>query len=105
MNAGFLNRKILIKARSAGADEIGQPVETWATFATTWANIRFLSGVETAKAGTEVSLAKASIRIRYRTDITEVMRVEYYGLTYQIHSVLRDEAKRDYVDLVCEVVK
>lgn len=104
MNAGFLNRKVLIKSCSTSVDSLGQPVETWSTFATTWANIRFLSGVETAKAGTEVSLKKASIRIRYRTDITEAMRVEYYGLTYQINAVLRDEAKRVYVDLVCEVV-
>ena len=105
MKAGLLNRKIAIQTLGAGVDEIGQPVETWSTFAQPWSNIRFLNGVESVKADAEVSVSKASIRIRYRTDITEAMRAVYNGITYQIKAVLPDEAKRDHVDLDCEVVK
>jgi SPP1 family predicted phage head-tail adaptor len=105
MNAGQLNRKITIQSIGSSVDSIGQPVETWSTFATTWANIRFLNGVESVKADAEVSVSKASIRIRYRQDITAAMRVSYNSITYQIKAVLPDEAKRDHVDLVCEVVK
>lgn len=105
MNAGSLNRPVTIQYLTGGADALGQRVETWSTFAATWANIRFLNGVETAKAGIEQSIAKASIRIRYRTDITAAMRVVYHGITYQINAVLPDEAKREFVDLSCEAIK
>jgi SPP1 family predicted phage head-tail adaptor len=105
MNAGQLNRKITIQSIGSSVDSIGQPVETWSTFAQPWANIRFLNGVESVKADAEVSVSKASIRIRYRQDITAAMRVSYNSITYQIKAVLPDEAKRDHVDLVCEVVK
>lgn len=105
MNAGQLNRKITIQALDTGVDAIGQPVNSWTTFAETWANIRFLNGVESVKADAEVSVSKASIRIRYRQDVTNAMRVVGNGITYQIKAVFPDEAKRDHVDLVCEVVK
>lgn len=105
MKAGLLNRKITIQALGSGVDAIGQPIESWSTFAQPWANIRFLNGVESVKGDAEVSVSKASIRIRYRQDITEAMRVVYNGITYQIKAVLPDEAGRDHVDLSCEVVK
>lgn len=105
MNAGFLNRPIAIQSLVGDVDALGQHVETWSTFANTWANIRFVNGVENMKADLEQSMAKASIRIRYRTDVAAAMRIVYHGITYQINAVLPDEAKRQYVDLVCEVVK
>lgn len=105
MKAGLLNRKITIQSFGPTQDSIGQEIQDWAPFATTWANIRFLNGVESVKGDAEVSVSKASIRIRYRQDITEAMRVVYNGITYQIKAVLPDEAGRDHVDLSCEVVK
>lgn len=105
MKAGLLNRKITIQSFGSGVDAIGQPIESWSTFAQPWANIRFMNGVESVKGDAEVSVSKASIRIRYRQDITEAMRVVYNGITYQIKAVLPDEVGRDHVDLSCEVVK
>lgn len=105
MNAGQLNRKITIQSFGTTRDPAGQEIKDWSPFATPWANIRFLNGVESVKADAEVSVSKASIRIRYRQDITNAMRVVYNGITYQIKAVLPDEAKREHVDLVCEVVK
>ncbi|MFZ6801931.1 phage head closure protein [Undibacterium sp. Di24W] len=105
MNAGRLNRRITIQSFGTTQDAIGQEIQDWSTFAQPWANIRFLNGVESVKADAEVSVSKVSIRIRYRQDITEAMRIVYNGITYQIKAVLPDEAKRDHVDLACEVVK
>lgn len=105
MNAGLLNRKVTIQVLGSSVDAIGQPIESWTIFATTWANIRFLNGVESVKADSEVSVSKVSIRIRYRQDITAAMRISYNSITYQIKAVLPDESKREHVDLACEVVK
>lgn len=106
MRAGQLNRRITIERKTGGVDAIGQPLpEGWEEVVTVWAHIKHLSGSETIKAGAEVSAVRASIRIRYRTGLDAGMRVLHGETVYQIKAVLPDEARRDHVDLVCEVVK
>lgn len=104
MDAGSLSSRISIKARSTSVDAIGQPVETWTTLATVWANVRHLSGSESIKADRELSVVRASIRIRWRTDVDAGMRVTAGGSTYEIRAVLPDAQRREFVDLVCERV-
>lgn len=105
MRAGTLNRQVTIQRKTGGVDPIGQPLpEGWEDVATVWANIRYLSGTESIKADAETSVARASIRIRYRTGLNAGMRVLHGGTVYEIKAVLPDEARREHVDLVCEVV-
>jgi SPP1 family predicted phage head-tail adaptor len=49
--------------------------------------------VEAIKAGAEASVVQASIRIRYRTDVTSAMRVVHGSTTYEIKAVLPDEGR------------
>ena len=105
MDAGKLNRRIVIQSQTATQDAAGQPLpDTWSTFATVWANIRFNSGYESIKGESVASIARASMRIRYREDITNKMRVTHNSITYEIKAVMPDEAKREFVDLACEVI-
>ena len=105
MRAGQLNRRVTIERKTGGVDAIGQPLpEGWETFAQVWANVRFLSGSEAIKADAQTSVVKASIRIRYRTGIDAGMRVIHGAAIYEIKAVLPDEVRREYLDLVCEVV-
>ena len=105
MRAGQLNRRVTIERKTGGVDAIGQPLpEGWETFAQVWANVRHLSGSESIKAGAVTSEVKASIRIRYRSDINAGMRVVLGAKTYEIRAVMPDDVRREYVDLVCEVV-
>lgn len=104
MNAtGKLNRRITIERRATGEDQIGQPVDAWETVAELWADVRFLSGISAIKASADVSISKVSIRIRHRTGLDAGMRVLFDGKTFDIQAVLPD-GKRQFVDLVCEVV-
>ena len=104
MKAGMLNSRVTLQSLATGQDAIGQPVTTWADFASVWANIRYLNGIETVKADAQTSVVKASIRIRRRTDITPAMRVTYGMTTFQINAVLPDEEDRTRTDLSVEVV-
>ncbi|AGW94602.1 hypothetical protein N234_31640 [Ralstonia pickettii DTP0602] len=97
--------RVTIQRRATGQDEIGQPVETWADVSTVWANIRHTSGMEAIKAGADVSIVRASIRIRWRTGIDAGMRVVHGATVYDIKAVLADEVGRKHVDLVCEVAR
>ena len=99
-----LNHRIDIEQRAAGEDELGQPVETWTLVAAVWADVRHLSGVSAIKAGADVSLVQASIRIRHRSGINDGMRVTHDGQQYDIRAVLPD-GKRQYLDLVCQAVQ
>ena len=104
MYAQQLNSKVVIKQPAAVQDAAGQPIPTWTTLATVWANIRSLNGLETIKGGAEASVAKASIRIPYRTDVTSAMRVVHGSTTYEIKAVLPDVAGKRHVDLACAVI-
>ncbi|PVX86476.1 phage head closure protein [Paraburkholderia unamae] len=105
MQAGKLNRRVTILRKSGARSPSGQPLpDSWTELGKAWASIAFASGLQTIKGDGEVSLARASIRLRYRADVLAGMRVQHGLITYQIHAVLPDERGREYVDLVCEVI-
>lgn len=104
MEIGKLNRRVKIQKPGTVQDDIGQPIPGWVDVATVWANVRFLNGVETVKAGAVATVAKASIRIRRRTDVLPNMRAVLGTTNFNITAVLPDEESRERVDLVCEVV-
>lgn len=105
MNAGQLNNRVMLQAPAAGVDLIGQPVAAWADVAPLWANVRYLSGIATLKADAQSAMAKASIRIRYRTGITTAMRVTHGATVFRITAVLPDEQRREFVDLTVEAIQ
>ena len=103
--AGKLNRRVTIQRPGATQDAAGQPVEAWIDVATVWAGVLMLSGLETIKADGPVSQVKASVRIRWRTDIDAGMRVVLGSSVFAIKAVIRDEVRREFIDLVCEVAQ
>ena len=105
--ASQLRSRVRIESRTSTQDAWGQPIETWTEVATLWADFRHTSGMEAAKGGAEISETRASIRIRWRTDITPAMRAveTFTGRTYGIKAVLPDVQRREFVDLVCEATQ
>lgn len=107
LRAGTLNRRVTIQHHVTGQNEIGQPVDSWENLAKTgdgkvWANIRMLNGREFLSGNAEQAQATASIRIRYREDVTAAMRVLHKDQVYEIVAVLPDEQNREHVDLACK---
>ena len=104
MQAGSLNSKITIQRKTAAADAWGTPEpQGWEDVAKAWSNVRYLSGSESIRAGADVSIVRASIRIRWRTGIDVGMRVLHIGQVYDIEAVLPGVG-RQHVDLVCRVL-
>ncbi|WP_186308501.1 phage head closure protein [Paraburkholderia sp. BCC1885] len=108
MRAGDLNRRVRIDQR-AGTGTLNDPL-TWAPLATVWCNVKMLTGKETLLADADVAQTTASIRIRYRTDITNGMRAVLLkfvdgapvdDVVFNILSPLPDVASREYTDLAC----
>ena len=105
MRAGQLNTRVVVQQQSTTPDALGQPTLSWSTFATLWADVRHTSGVEAIKSDAIASVVRASIRVRYRGDLTAAMRVVHGSTTYNIVAVLPDVGGKEYVDLVCEVLQ
>jgi SPP1 family predicted phage head-tail adaptor len=109
MRAGALNRRVRIDQR-AGTGTLNDPL-TWAPLATLWCGVLLLNGKETLLADSDVSSASASIRIRYRTDITNGMRavllkfvdgVPVDDVVFNILAPLPNLGSREYTDLACD---
>lgn len=105
MRAGLLNNRVTLQTQSATQDALGQPVTTWTTLATVWANIKHSSGIESIKADALTSTVRASIQIRYRSDVTTGMRALVGTTKYNIIAALPDMEKREFTNLVCEVIQ
>ena len=102
MDIGRLNQRISIEQRTTSQDALGEPVESWGLVCLVWADIRHLSGLETIKSGAETAFVSASIRIRYRPDISAGMRITHGANTYDIKAILHDVSKKQFTDMVCE---
>lgn len=104
MQAAKLNQRIQILQRAAGSDALGQPTTTWEVLVTVWADVRFVSGIETIKAGREVSTSRASVQVRFVSGLSVDMRASIGGVEYAIADVIPDR-KRAYQTLICEAVR
>jgi SPP1 family predicted phage head-tail adaptor len=103
LRAGTLNTRLSLQ-RKAGRDALGQPLNNWTEYGQVWGAVVQIRGVEKVTGGTSVDSASASIRIRYRTDVTNGDRVVALGADNQIfniNSVMPNAASREYTDLVC----
>ena len=88
MQAGKLDRRIVIQSRSLAQDGAGQPVETWATLCTVWANVEHLRGSEPFQGEQFNAQRKTTFKVRWRDDIDETMQVVFDDDTYRVQSVV-----------------
>ena len=103
MQAGSLKDRITIQRHTQAKDEWGTLIpgsEAWEELAKAWADVKHPSGLGAIKADADVSIVRASIRIRRRTDVDAGMRVLFGAGVYDIKAVLPGPF-RDYVDLIC----
>jgi SPP1 family predicted phage head-tail adaptor len=102
--AGNLSVRVSLQRKASGRDALGQPLNVWTEYAQVWASVVQVRGMERVTGGTEVDSASASIRIRYRTDVTNADRVVALsagGLVFNVNSVMPNAMSREYTDLVC----
>lgn len=103
MDAGKLDSRLTLRRRSTGRDAAGQPLNTWLTVASVWANIKYLTGTAAIKADRTTGMASVSIRIRWRADVSTGMHAAYGATVYEIKSALPQG--KEWLDLVCEVLQ
>ena len=88
MRSGRLDRRLTLQRKTATENDYGEPVETWTTLATVWAEKIPVRGFERYAAMQTVAEVDTRFKIRYRTDISPLDRVVCAGTTYDVQGVL-----------------
>ena len=103
MNPGDLDRRIVIQSLTESIDDYGQAVQTFSTLATVWSKVEEKSGSE-GEEGDQIKAVKGvNFTIRYRTGITEKMRVSYDSNTYLVQAVINSDQRKRFITLNTKV--
>ena len=107
MRSGTLRERVTIQAATVSQDSYGEPIETWANLATNptvWASVgsrasgeRFISGGEQIQA-----TVSHTVTIRYRTDVTVKMRLQWRTSRYlYVENVVDPDGRKADLVLMC----
>ena len=92
LNAGDLDRRIVLQRATTAPNGLGEPVETWSDLATVWASKRDMTDVERLRASEIGEVLTTRFMIRYSRQVADVDgrdRVLFDGLTYNVTGVRR----------------
>jgi len=99
---GDFRHRALIESLSKSPNAFGEPVETWSELATVWAKVEALTGSEAYAARQLIAEVEVKLTIRFRDDLTELMRATLpSGDVLDIRSVLDEDGRRRETVLLC----
>lgn len=100
--AGNMRQRIRIEQPVHTPDGLGGYTRSWETVTTVWAEISGGQGDERLVAGQLTSQATHRIRLRWRDDITPVMRAVFGTRVFAIRAVAEHDGKRRSLELIVE---
>lgn len=104
MNIGDFDRRITIQTFTVAKNTEGEDIRTWSTLITLWAKKIDTSGNEMFEADQLTAIGKIDWIIRYRTDITERMRISFDSEYYDVLNIeeIEEEGRKRYLLLKTE---
>ncbi len=107
MEAGRLHDLVSLQENTPTRDAGGAPVDVWTDLLTApaiWADVEPLSGREFLEAARVNAEITHRIRVRYRSDLTERMRIVLGTRIFDILAVLEMDRRRE-LHLMCREFK
>jgi SPP1 family predicted phage head-tail adaptor len=101
MDSGSLDRRIRLKRRKPGENELGEPVDLWFTMATVWAHVAPVNDGERWRAGETLAAKLCRFTIRYSSTVASLDprdRIEYDGRTWDINGV-KEMKRREKLEI------
>jgi len=98
--AGKMWTRVTIQQPSPTANEVGEPVLTWSTFATVWADVQPLSARETERYAEAIGFMSHKVRIRYLNGLTSAMRIVYRNRVLEIGQITEQD-RLWHQEIVC----
>lgn len=99
MNPGFLDRRVMIQARTLTQDATGSDVETWANSAQVWASFRPSTAAEATAGEAERTHDRAKFVIRHRSINSLTHRITYAGKIWNIVGMSEIGGRQAYIEL------
>lgn len=87
MRAGRLARRITLLRQTETQGPDGAPIRTWSEVAKVWAELVPVGGRERLQAPQTIAERTARIRIRWRSDVDEQMRIRHDGRLWEIQGI------------------
>ena len=87
MNAGELNRRIVIQQKNITRLASGAESSSWLTKANSWAKVIQKKQDEAIENESFIQASQLLFKIRYRSDLNTEMRIQYNGSYYEIQSI------------------
>lgn len=95
MRAGRLDRKVLFYSKSITRGDYGESTDVWTTLAfAAWAEIQYAGGDAILSNEEKFYSGVIFLRVRYRDDIVETMRVKIGSIWYSI-SYIEELGRRE----------
>lgn len=102
LNIAELRHRIAIQSITEVSDGQGGKTESWSTVATVWARIEPVSSRERLYSDKLEYQRTHKIAIRYRSDITNDMRILFNGRYFQIKAVYSPDEREAYTFIDAE---
>lgn len=102
MQAGKLDRQIVLKSYSEVKDSSGGITETYTDVATVWADVIALRGSQFIAAQQTNSQITTKFRIRYRSDIDARWRIGFKGKVYDIIGVPVEVGRNETLEIMAK---
>jgi SPP1 family predicted phage head-tail adaptor len=102
MRAGLLRHRIQLQSRTLAANSLGEPIETWSTYATVSARISPLSGRERWAAMQHAAETTHRIEIRAKAGIKAEDRIIFETRTFRIDAILDKDERGIEMQLLCK---
>ena len=102
--AGKLDRRIALMRRTTSYNAANEPIETYASVATMWANVQHHSVKEMNEASAVRASKNTRFLVRYRTDITEMDRIRHDSKDYAIVGIT-EMGRREMLEIMGEYLE
>lgn len=102
MDPGRMDQRVKIQRLIEADDGGGGRISTWQDIAEVWAGVKVKSGQEGISEGRVSASATTIFTVRAIRDLTEVDRIVFCGVGYNIRSVGRISARAPYMTVEAE---
>lgn len=101
LKAGLLPKRVTIQNPSTARNSFGEEDVTWATFATVWASIEPLRGVEQIQVQQVQGSVSHKITMRWISGLTPKMRILFKNRIFEIESIVNVQERNEKLELSC----
>jgi len=103
MNAGKLNKRIILRTYTQTTDASGFVSNGTATDTTVWANVKPLNGKRAIEEGREFNVEGYQIKLRYNANIINNLgdyQIIYDSKTLKINSFMNVSEDKNYFEII-----